>query len=101
MFAISNLIGQPLGTSVFGDTTYSADLSVYRSQILSIIDVTEVNHAPVGTNNTVTTLENTGYTFATGNFGFSDPNDTPPNNFLAVEVTTLPAAVRSPTTASP
>ena len=56
------------------------------------IDVTEVNHAPIGTNNTVTTLENTGYTFATANFGFSDPNDTPPNNFLAVDVTTLPGS---------
>ena len=23
-------------------------------------------------------------------FGFTDPNDTPPNNFLAVKITTLP-----------
>ena len=33
MFAVNDLLGQPLGTSVFGDTTYSADLSVYRSEI--------------------------------------------------------------------
>lgn len=33
MFAINNLLGQPMGTSVFGDVTYSADLSVYRSEI--------------------------------------------------------------------
>jgi hypothetical protein len=33
MFAINNLLGQPAGTSVFGDVTYSADLSVYRSEI--------------------------------------------------------------------
>ena len=90
MFAISNLIGQPLGTSVFGDTTYSADLSVYRDQILSIIDA--VNQAPTGANNTITTLENTSYTFATSDFGFSDPNNSPPNNFLAVKISTLPAA---------
>jgi hypothetical protein len=33
MFAVNCLVGQPAGTSVFGDTTYSADLSVYRSEI--------------------------------------------------------------------
>ena len=33
MFAVNNLIGQPMGTSVFGDVTYSADLSIYRSEI--------------------------------------------------------------------
>ena len=40
----------------------------------------------------VTTLENTAYTFAASDFGFSDPNNSPPNNFLAVKITTLPAA---------
>ena len=54
---------------------------------------------PTGINKTVTTLENTCYTFATANFGFSDPNDTPANNFLAVDVTTDP--VRSLITAWP
>jgi hypothetical protein len=33
MFAVNDLLGQPMGTSVFGDTTYSADLSIYRSEI--------------------------------------------------------------------
>ena len=33
MFTINNIVGQPQGTSVFGDMTYSADLSVYRSEI--------------------------------------------------------------------
>ena len=90
MFAINNLIGQPLGTSVFGDTTFSADLSIYRNQILSVIGAP--HHAPSGTSNTVTTPQGTPYTFATADFGFSDPNDTPPDNFLAVKITTLPAA---------
>jgi hypothetical protein len=36
MFAVNNLDGQPMGTSVFGDVTYSADLSVYRSEIYQI-----------------------------------------------------------------
>jgi hypothetical protein len=56
------------------------------------INVTAVNHAPIGTDNTVTTPTGTPYVFTTADFGFSDPNDTPPNNFQAVKVTTLPAA---------
>jgi hypothetical protein len=50
-----------------------------------------VNHAPVGTAKTVTTLEDTAYTFKTGDFGFTDPNDTPPNAFLAVKIASLPS----------
>ncbi len=56
------------------------------------INVTSVNDSPVGTNKTVTTLEDTPYTFTAADFGFSDPNDTPANNLLAVEITTLPGA---------
>src|SRR5262249_34857336 len=33
-----------------------------------------------------------GYVFAPTDFGFSDPNDSPANAFLAVKVTTLPGA---------
>jgi hypothetical protein len=54
------------------------------------VNVTAVNQAPQGTSNTVTTLENVAYVFQTADFGFSDPNDSPANNFLAVEITTLP-----------
>jgi len=60
------------------------------------IDVTSnsapVNQAPTGTTNTVTTLENVGYTFGVADFGFNDPNDSPANNFTAVKITTLPSA---------
>ncbi|MGO9111654.1 MAG: DUF4347 domain-containing protein, partial [Thermoguttaceae bacterium] len=56
------------------------------------VNVTWVNQAPMGANNTVTTLENTAYTFAAANFGFSDPNDSPPNSLQAVKITTLPEA---------
>ena len=44
------------------------------------IDVTPVNDAPAGDDNTVTTNEDTAYTFAAADFGFSDPNDTPANS---------------------
>ena len=43
------------------------------------IDVTAVNDAPMGTNNTVTANEDSAYTFAVVDFGFSDPNDSPAN----------------------
>ena len=56
------------------------------------INVTAVNNPPVGTDNTVATLEDTPYTFAAGDFGFSDPNDNPANNLLAVQIATLPGA---------
>jgi hypothetical protein len=53
--------------------------------------VNAANDPPVGTDNTVTTAEDTAYTFTAADFGFSDPNDTPPNTLLAVKITTLPA----------
>src|SRR5689334_3801262 len=56
------------------------------------INVTSVNDAPAGTNNTVTTLEDTAYTFAAADFGFTDPNDSPANALAAVEISTLPGA---------
>src|SRR5256884_1639806 len=40
-----------------------------------ILLVTSVNDAPHGTNNTVSVLEDHSYTFATADFGFSDPTD--------------------------
>lgn len=52
--------------------------------------VPSVNHAPVGVSNTVTTLENTPLVFQRADFGFSDPNDSPANNFLAVKITNVP-----------
>ena len=55
-------------------------------------DVTPVNDAPAGADNTLTTLEDTPYTFSTTDFGFSDPSDSPANNLQAVEITTLPTA---------
>src|SRR5204862_292429 len=60
------------------------------------VDVTSVNDAPVGTNNTVTTLEDTTYTFTAADFGFTDPidaaNTAGANALLNVKVTTLPGA---------
>ena len=49
-----------------------------------------MTQAPLGTAKTVTTLENKPYTFATADFGFSDPHNMPANTFTAVKITTLP-----------
>ncbi|MDO9002609.1 MAG: DUF4347 domain-containing protein, partial [Aquabacterium sp.] len=56
------------------------------------VNVTAVNDAPAGTNNTVTTLEDTAYTFTAADFGFTDVNDSPANTLLGLRITTLPGA---------
>src|SRR5207253_2638677 len=55
-------------------------------------NVTSVNDAPAGADKTITTAEDTSYTFLASDFGFSDVNDSPANTLLAVKITTLPAA---------
>jgi hypothetical protein len=54
------------------------------------VSVTAVNDAPAGADATVSTLEDTPYTFAAGDFGFSDLHDTPANNLAAIKIATLP-----------
>ena len=48
------------------------------------------NNAPQGANGAVTILEDSPYTFAATDFGFSDPNDTPGDRFVAVHISSLP-----------
>lgn len=66
----------------------------YGASVTTQVNVAigSINDAPAGTDNTVTTEEDTPYIFTTDDFGFTDPNDTPPNNFQAVQITTLPVA---------
>ncbi len=56
--------------------------------------ITPVNDAPSGTDKTITT--GTSYTFTVADFGFTDPNDTPPNanSFKAVIISSLPTSGR-------
>jgi hypothetical protein len=42
MIAVGNLSGQPDNTSVYGETTYTANIATYRSQILGAISATPV-----------------------------------------------------------
>ena len=53
------------------------------------IDVTAVNDAPEGADRTVTTDEDTAYTFAAGDFGFTDGDG---DVLASVTVVTVPAA---------
>jgi hypothetical protein len=77
-----------------GTTTITVTVTATNGQTAVdtfVLTVGAVNDPPSGADNTVTTPEDTAYTFAVADFGFSDPNDTPPNTLLAVKITTLPA----------
>ncbi|WP_162130575.1 beta strand repeat-containing protein [Schlesneria paludicola] len=53
------------------------------------IGVVPVTQPPVGTSNTVASLENSSYTFTAADFGYTDPNNSPAYNFTNVKITTL------------
>ena len=55
------------------------------------INILSVNDKPTGIPNSKTINEDTTYTFAAGDFAFTDANDTPANGLLAVKISTLPA----------
>jgi VCBS repeat-containing protein len=57
----------------------------------STITITSINDAPSGTSATLTAIEDLPRTFSAADFGFTDPNDSPPNALSAVIVNTLPA----------
>ena len=59
-----------------GGTAMAASTSTRPPNTMTI-NVTAVNDAPTGADNTVSTPEDTAYTFDTADFGFSDPNDNP------------------------
>ena len=55
------------------------------------VSVNNINDAPVAVSKAISFNENTSYTFSSADFGFSDPSDTPSNNFSAAIIPTLPA----------
>lgn len=66
-----------------GQATSSAKLT---------ISLTPINDAPSSSNKSITTTENTIYTFSSADFSFSDTSDSPPNSLAAVRITSLPSA---------
>src|SRR5436309_10304666 len=82
---------RPLQATLFPYTTlFRSDLDPTPNTIT--VNVRSVNDAPSGADKTVAINEDSSYTFAAADFGFSDSNDSPANNLLAVKITTLPAA---------
>lgn len=51
-----------------------------------------VNHAPSGTDETVTIATGSSYTLSASDWGFTDQDDSPQNALLAVKIATLPTA---------
>ena len=70
--------------------TYTVSTANNTETATATITVTPVNDAPAGTDKTVTISEDTTYAFAAADFGFGDPDDTPPNALQAIVITTLP-----------
>ncbi|HAA23443.1 MAG TPA: hypothetical protein DCP28_33470, partial [Cytophagales bacterium] len=60
------------------------------SSILTV-DVTSVNDAPSSANATVSTNEDTEYTFQNSDFAFTDATDNPANAFQEIVIVSLPA----------
>ena len=92
-FPDANENGLPYATFTFqvqdDGGTANGGVDLDQSANTMTINVTAVNDEPAGTNNTVTTDEDTAYTFSAADFGFSDPNDTPANTLAAVKITTV------------
>lgn len=78
------------GTDSFTYKTF--DGIAYSSIATLTTTVNPVNDAPSGANKTVTTIEDSVYTFTSADFGFTDPNDSPAHALQTVKITTLPAA---------
>ena len=94
----ANGYGSPYGSFTFqvqddgGTAGGGADLDPTPKTMTLDVTAAAHNHAPAGTANTVTALKDTPYAFDAADFGFTDPNDSPPNQFAAVKITSLPAA---------
>ncbi|MDP1612088.1 MAG: DUF4347 domain-containing protein, partial [Sulfuritalea sp.] len=83
--------GKAAGARASTGVTGAASAFSTATDVINVT-VTPVNDAPAGTNTTVTTVEEVGYTFGAADFGYSDTNDSPANGFTAVKITALPVA---------
>jgi hypothetical protein len=80
------------GTTTFQYTINDTEGTGLDSTATVTVTVTNVNDAPSGASKTVTTNEDTSYTFTAADFGFSDPTDNGANTLAGVKVSTLPLA---------
>src|SRR6185369_13503884 len=88
-FPDGNENGTPYATFTFqvqdNGGTANGGVDLDQSANTMTINVNSVNDEPAGANNTVSTNEDTAYTFTAAEFGFTDPNDTPANALAAVK----------------
>jgi hypothetical protein len=64
--------------------------SVSSMTVTSTINLTRFNKPAEGTDGAIAVMMNGSYAFESGDFGFTDPNDSPPDLFNRVRITTLP-----------
>lgn len=95
----ANASGNAYSTFTFQVKDNGADPTTGKSGSIDLdpvpnsftFNVAAVNDAPSGSNNTVQLNEDGDYTFAAADFGFSDTDDTPENNFASLTLTSLPS----------
>ena len=81
------------GSPQYANPGTGGGTSAYSSQnATAMIWVDSVNDAPAGTDKTIVAAQNTAYTFAAADFGFTDPVDGPAHSLSAVKITTLPGS---------
>jgi len=74
-----------------GGTAYGGQDIAQAANTLTF-DVTNVNDAPLGADNTISLFEDSSYVLLSTDFGFTDPDETSvSDNFAAVTITQLPA----------
>ncbi len=87
------LSGAPTTAGPFSFSVTATGSDTATTQKTLGLTILPPNQAPVGADSAVTILDNgLPFTLLVKDFPFSDPNDTPPNNFSGVMVATLPGA---------
>ena len=90
------------GVRTFSGTPGDADWGTFEITVTAVDNgtpslstsagfrITVGSDAPAGTNGSATLNEDTPYTFEVTEFGFTDPGDSPANQFTRVKITSLP-----------
>jgi gliding motility-associated-like protein len=90
-----NAIGNPFTTFTFqvrdDGGTLNGGVDTDPSPNTISFNITNVNDPPAGTDKLIASNEDTPYTLTLADFGFTDPFDTPANNFLSVLVSPVGA----------
>ncbi len=80
------------GTDTLTIVSTDADANPLSDTDSITITVNPVNSAPEGTDGAIVVVMNGSYPLKASDFGFTDPHDSPSNDFNRVQITTLPEA---------